>query len=107
MAGQRPRRARYEAADDEGADQHRFGLCQRVEREGRHAPKNACRTGAERKTGGPGAGISRRRGAPTVSDEEMGADRSNGHRADERLVLDDLNKATKVVALALLDLLGT
>jgi acetylornithine deacetylase/succinyl-diaminopimelate desuccinylase-like protein len=32
---------------------------------------------------------------------------ANGHRADEKLVLDDLNKATKVVALALLDLLGT
>ena len=31
---------------------------------------------------------------------------ANGHRADEKLVLDDLNKATKVVALALLDLLG-
>lgn len=30
---------------------------------------------------------------------------SNGHRADERLVLDDLFKATKVVALALADLL--
>lgn len=30
---------------------------------------------------------------------------ANGHRADENLVLDDLNKATKVVALAILDLL--
>ena len=31
---------------------------------------------------------------------------ANGHRADERLVLDDLHKATEVVALALADLLG-
>lgn len=31
---------------------------------------------------------------------------SNGHRADERLVLDDLFKATTIVALALADLLG-
>ena len=30
---------------------------------------------------------------------------ANGHRADETLVLDDLLKATKVVALPLLDLL--
>jgi len=30
---------------------------------------------------------------------------ANGHRADERLVLDDLHKATEVVALALADLL--
>jgi succinyl-diaminopimelate desuccinylase len=30
---------------------------------------------------------------------------SNGHRADERLVLDDLYKATKIVALALVDVL--
>ncbi len=32
---------------------------------------------------------------------------ANGHRADENLVLDDLHKATEVVALAFLDLLGT
>ena len=32
---------------------------------------------------------------------------SNGHRADENLQLEDLLKATKVVALTLLDLLGT
>lgn len=31
---------------------------------------------------------------------------ANGHRADEKLVLEDLRKATKVVALALADLLG-
>ncbi|MFD1704925.1 M20/M25/M40 family metallo-hydrolase [Methylopila henanensis] len=31
---------------------------------------------------------------------------ANGHRADEKLVLDDLNKATKVVALAIADLLA-
>jgi acetylornithine deacetylase/succinyl-diaminopimelate desuccinylase-like protein len=31
---------------------------------------------------------------------------ANAHRADERLRLDDLYKATEVVALALLDLLG-
>jgi len=31
---------------------------------------------------------------------------ANGHRADERLRLDDLYKATRVVAIALLDLLG-
>jgi len=31
---------------------------------------------------------------------------ANGHRADERLVLDDLHKATEVVALALADLLA-
>ena len=31
---------------------------------------------------------------------------ANGHRADERLVLDDLRKATKVVALAIADLLA-
>jgi len=31
---------------------------------------------------------------------------ANGHRADERLALDDLHKATRVVALALADLLG-
>ena len=31
---------------------------------------------------------------------------ANGHRADEKLVLDDLNKATRVVALALADLLA-
>ena len=31
---------------------------------------------------------------------------ANGHRADERLVLADLHKATAVVALALADLLG-
>ena len=31
---------------------------------------------------------------------------ANGHRADERLVLDDLKKATTVVALALYDLLS-
>ena len=31
---------------------------------------------------------------------------ANGHRADEKLKLDDLHKATRVVALALLDLLG-
>jgi succinyl-diaminopimelate desuccinylase len=31
---------------------------------------------------------------------------ANGHRADEKLVLDDLYKATRVVALALLDLLA-
>ena len=31
---------------------------------------------------------------------------ANGHRADENLVLEDLRKATKVVALGLLDLLG-
>jgi succinyl-diaminopimelate desuccinylase len=31
---------------------------------------------------------------------------ANGHRADERLVLEDLRKATKVVALTLADLLG-
>ena len=30
---------------------------------------------------------------------------ANGHRADEKLVLDDLHKATEVVALALSDLL--
>jgi len=30
---------------------------------------------------------------------------ANGHRADERVALDDLNKATKVIALALVDLL--
>ena len=33
-------------------------------------------------------------------------EQANGHRADERLVLDDLYKATQVVALALLDLLA-
>jgi acetylornithine deacetylase/succinyl-diaminopimelate desuccinylase-like protein len=32
---------------------------------------------------------------------------ANGHRADEKLVLDDLYKATRVVALALADLLGS
>jgi len=32
---------------------------------------------------------------------------ANGHRADEKLELDDLYKATRVVALTLLDLLGT
>ena len=32
-------------------------------------------------------------------------DEANGHRADENLVLDDLHKATEVVALSLLDLL--
>ena len=32
---------------------------------------------------------------------------ANGHRADENLVLDDLHKATKVVALSLYDLLAT
>lgn len=32
---------------------------------------------------------------------------ANAHRADERLPLDDLQGATKVIALALLDLLGT
>ncbi|NDP42989.1 MAG: M20/M25/M40 family metallo-hydrolase [Aromatoleum sp.] len=32
---------------------------------------------------------------------------ANGHRADEKLVLDDLHKATEVVALALADLLAT
>ena len=32
---------------------------------------------------------------------------ANGHRADEKLKLDDLYKATRVVALTLLDLLGT
>jgi len=31
---------------------------------------------------------------------------ANGHRADENLVLDDLHKATEVVALSLLDLLA-
>ena len=31
---------------------------------------------------------------------------ANGHRADEKLVLDDLHKATEVVALALADLLA-
>jgi succinyl-diaminopimelate desuccinylase len=31
---------------------------------------------------------------------------ANAHRADERLPLSDLHKATEVVALALLDLLG-
>ena len=31
---------------------------------------------------------------------------ANGHRADERLALDDLRKATKVVALSLAELLG-
>jgi len=31
---------------------------------------------------------------------------ANGHRADEKLVLDDLHKATRVVALALADLLA-
>ena len=31
---------------------------------------------------------------------------ANGHRADEKLKLDDLHKATRVVALALADLLG-
>jgi len=31
---------------------------------------------------------------------------ANGHRADEKLALDDLHKATRVVALALADLLG-
>ena len=31
---------------------------------------------------------------------------ANGHRADEKLKLDDLHKATRVVALALLELLG-
>ncbi|HTB68910.1 MAG TPA: ArgE/DapE family deacylase [Steroidobacteraceae bacterium] len=31
---------------------------------------------------------------------------ANGHRADEKLVLEDLRKATKVVALALADLMG-
>jgi succinyl-diaminopimelate desuccinylase len=31
---------------------------------------------------------------------------ANGHRADERLVLDDLKKATKIVALAVADLLS-
>ena len=31
---------------------------------------------------------------------------ANGHRADETLVLDDLHKATRVVALALADLLA-
>jgi acetylornithine deacetylase/succinyl-diaminopimelate desuccinylase-like protein len=31
---------------------------------------------------------------------------ANAHRADERLPLDDLRKATKVMALALADLLG-
>lgn len=31
---------------------------------------------------------------------------ANGHRADENLVLDDLRKATKVIALSVLDLLG-
>jgi acetylornithine deacetylase/succinyl-diaminopimelate desuccinylase-like protein len=30
---------------------------------------------------------------------------ANGHRADEKLALDDLHKATEVVALALADLL--
>jgi acetylornithine deacetylase/succinyl-diaminopimelate desuccinylase family protein len=32
---------------------------------------------------------------------------ANGHRADEKLVLEDLRKATQVVALTLADLLGT
>jgi acetylornithine deacetylase/succinyl-diaminopimelate desuccinylase-like protein len=31
---------------------------------------------------------------------------ANGHRADEKLKLDDLQKATRVVAMALLELLG-
>ena len=31
---------------------------------------------------------------------------ANGHRADEKLKLDDLYKATRVVVLALLELLG-
>ena len=31
---------------------------------------------------------------------------ANGHRADENLMLDDLNKATKVIALSIIDLLG-
>jgi succinyl-diaminopimelate desuccinylase len=31
---------------------------------------------------------------------------ANGHRADERLVLEDLHRATEVVALALADLLA-
>ncbi len=31
---------------------------------------------------------------------------ANGHRADEKLVLDDLHRATEVVALALADLLA-
>lgn len=31
---------------------------------------------------------------------------ANGHRADENLVLEDLRKATKVMALSLSDLLG-
>jgi succinyl-diaminopimelate desuccinylase len=31
---------------------------------------------------------------------------ANGHRADEKLKLDDLDKATRVVALALADLLS-
>ena len=31
---------------------------------------------------------------------------ANGHRADEKLKLDDLHKATEVVALALTDLLA-
>ncbi len=31
---------------------------------------------------------------------------ANGHRADEKLKLDDLHKATRVVALALADLLA-
>ena len=34
-------------------------------------------------------------------------DEANGHRADEKLKLDDLYKATEVVALSLLELLGT
>jgi len=33
-------------------------------------------------------------------------DEANGHRADENLVLDDLYKATEVMALTFLDLLG-
>ena len=52
--------------------------------------------------------IMQKAGVPTVL---YGAgprtlEEANGHRADERLQLDDLYKATEVVALALAELLG-
>ena len=48
-----------------------------------------------------------RAGIPTViyGPGQRALDEANGHRADENLRLDDLYKATEVVALTLLDLL--
>ena len=43
---------------------------------------------------------------PTIDGHARTLLEANGHRADEKLKLDDLYKATRVVALALAELLG-